>query len=129
MTARKDRLRKLGILQEKMKALHEIRHAGFLAQATAAEQEARALIERFDAPESISGLFPDIYHRRIESASARGQQNAEAAREEAVRVATATARAGVAERSWQEALRQDERRRGELEILELIERALPNRPK
>ncbi|RWX58286.1 hypothetical protein EN780_37260, partial [Mesorhizobium sp. M4B.F.Ca.ET.089.01.1.1] len=65
MTTRKERLRKLVKVQEQLKALHETRHATFVAAAGAAEAEARELVEHFDADQSLAGLFPDLYHRRI----------------------------------------------------------------
>ena len=71
MATRKERLKKLVSVQEQLKALHEMRHAGFLAEASSAESEAAELRERFDAEGSLSALFPEIYHRRIDQALMR----------------------------------------------------------
>ena len=43
MATRKERLKKLVSVQEQLKALHEMRHAGFLAEAASAESEAAEL--------------------------------------------------------------------------------------
>jgi len=120
MTSRQDRLRKLVSVQERLKALHETRHAGFLATAAAAEAEAKELIEHFDAVGSLGGLFPELYHRRIADALGRQKQNLENARQEAVLVATATARTNMVERTYKDVRRRDERERSDRERLELI---------
>ena len=70
MSTRRDRLKKLVKVQEQLKALHETRHATFLAAAASAEAEARDLVGHFDRDNSLSGLFPDLYHRRIAQAVA-----------------------------------------------------------
>lgn len=57
---RKKRLAKLVTLQNQLKALHETRHSVYVATANAAEREAHQLAARFDDPDSLSGLFPDI---------------------------------------------------------------------
>ncbi|TIW44352.1 MAG: hypothetical protein E5V61_17905, partial [Mesorhizobium sp.] len=100
MTTRKERLRKLVKVQEQLKALHETRHATFLAQAGAAETEARELVEHFDADQSLAGQFPDLYHRRIANALVRQQASLESARQEATLIATATARTNMVERAY-----------------------------
>ncbi|MBZ9881200.1 hypothetical protein LB535_02455 [Mesorhizobium sp. CA10] len=120
MTARKDRLKKLVKVQEQLKALHETRHAGFLAAAVKAEAEARELIERFDTDSSLAGLFPALYHRRITEALGRQQQNLDNARQEAALIATATARTNMVERAYKEVRRRDERERSDRERLDLI---------
>jgi hypothetical protein len=121
MTARKDRLRKLLHVQEQLKALHETRRAGFVAKAASADEEAKELIARFDQPDSLSGLFPDVYNRRIANAFVERDINAGLARAETARVATATARTNMVEKAWREALRWDEREKGDRERLEIIE--------
>jgi hypothetical protein len=121
MTSRKERLRKLVQVQEQLKALHETRRATFLSNAAAARNEAEALVETFDAPGSLSGLFPDLYNRRIASAVARSEAEFENARNEAELVAAATARANMVERAYEEARRLDERHRSDRELLDLIE--------
>jgi hypothetical protein len=120
MTTRKDRLRKLVLVQEQLKALHETRHAAFLSAAAAAETEARELVEHFDAPDTLAGLFPDLYHRRIANAVARQEANQESARREAALVATATARTNMVERAYKDVRRRDDRERSDRERLDLI---------
>ncbi|TJW11602.1 MAG: hypothetical protein E5W82_17795 [Mesorhizobium sp.] len=120
MTTRKDRLKKLVKVQEQLKALHETRHATFLSAAAAAEAEARELVEHFDASDSLAGLFPDLYHRRIANAVARREANLESARQEAALIATATARTNIVERAYKDVRRRDDRERSDRERLELI---------
>jgi hypothetical protein len=119
--SRRERLRKLVDVQEQLKALHETRRAGFLAEAVAADEEARAIAERFDAPDSLAALFPDLYHNRIAGALARRDARLEDARREAGLVAAATARTNMVERAYKTAAREDERQRGDRERLEIIE--------
>jgi hypothetical protein len=120
VTTRVQRLKKLLVLQEQLKAMHELRHAGFVAGAVAARIEADELVDRFNAEESLSGLFPDVYHRGIGKALSREQQNRRLAEGEADKVATATARANMVERNWRDARTADERERGDRERLEII---------
>ena len=119
MTTRKDRLRKLVKVQEQLKALHETRHATFLT-AAAAEAEAKELVERFDADQSLAGLFPDLYHRRIANALVRQEASLESAKREAALIATATARTNMVERAYKDVRRRDERERSDRERLDLI---------
>lgn len=118
---RKERLKKLVEVQEQLKALHETRRAGFLAEAAAADEEAKALVERFDAPGSLAVLFPELYHNRIAGALARRDTRLGDARREAGLIATATARTNMVERAYKTARREDERQRGDRERLDLIE--------
>ncbi|BCG93045.1 hypothetical protein [Mesorhizobium sp. 131-2-1] len=120
MTTRKERLRKLVLVQEQLKALHETRHATFLAQAGAAEAEAKELVEHFDADRSLAALFPDLYHRRIANALVRQEASLESARQEASLIATATARTNMVERAYKDVRRRDERERTDRERLDLI---------
>jgi hypothetical protein len=120
MTTRKDRLKKLVKVQEQLKALHETRHAGFLAAAVKAEAEAKELIEHFDTDKSLAGLFPALYHKRITDALGRQKQNLEDARQEAALIATATARTNMVERAYKDVRRRDERERSDRERLDLI---------
>ncbi|TPJ25319.1 hypothetical protein [Mesorhizobium sp. B2-7-2] len=120
MTARKDRLKKLVKVQEQLKALHETRHAGFLAAAVRAEAEAKELIEHFDTDRSLAGLFPALYHKRITDALGRQQQNLDNARQEAALIAAATARTNMVERAYKDERRRDERERSDRERLDLI---------
>ena len=71
MVTRVQRLKKLLAVQEQLKALHETRHAGHLAEAAAAAREAVEIGERADAEDSLSNLFPDLYSRSIANAVAQ----------------------------------------------------------
>lgn len=115
------RLRKLLVVQEKLKALHETRHAGFTAAAAAAAAEAQEIAARFDAADSLAELFPDIYGRRIDAALSRRDENLRAAQSEATKVATATVRTNMVERDYRDARRDHERMRGDRERLDAIE--------
>ena len=120
MSTRKDRLRKLVKVQEQLKALHETRHATFLAAASAAEAEARDLVGHFDQTDSLSGLFPDLYHRRIAQAVGRQEASLESARQEAGLIAAATARTNMVERAYKDVRNRDERERSDRERLDII---------
>ena len=124
MRSRKERLSKLMDVQEQLKALHETRRAGHLASAAAAEAEASQLVTRFDEADSLSGLFPEIYHRRIAAALSRKDTELLLAQEEATRIAAATARTNMVERAWRDLSRKDERQQGDRDRLELIEQRL-----
>jgi len=121
MATRAARLAKLLEVQEQLKALHETRRAGFLAAAAAAEDEARRLAARFDEADSLSGLFPELYHRRIANALAERDRNVEQARHEAGLVAQATLRTNMVERSYRQTSREEERRQEDRQRLEIIE--------
>lgn len=121
MATRAARLAKLLEVQEQLKALHETRRAGFLAAAAAAEDEARRLAVRFDEADSLSGLFPELYHRRIANALAERDRNVEQARHEAGLVAQATLRTNMVERSYRQTSREEERRQEDRQRLEIIE--------
>lgn len=125
---RKQRLKKLVAVQEQLKAFHEMRHAGFRAEATAAEGEVNALRAAFDDAGSMSALFPEVYHRRIERELERAAKNLTLADAEAGRVATATARTNMVERAYQSVSRKEERTLGDRERLEMIARARPGKP-
>src|SRR5262245_38615095 len=125
MTTRKERLRKLASVQEKLKAFHEMRLASFRAEASAAEGEANAMREAFDSGDSMSALFPEIYHRRIERAVERAAASLSLAEAEAMQLATATARTNMVERAYQNVSRQEERARLDRERLEMVLRGRP----
>lgn len=120
MAPRLERLKKLLAVQEKLKALHETRHAGFLAEAAAARTEAAEIADRFNADDSLAALFPEVYHRRIAAALARDEKNQELARSEARHVATATIRTNMVERAYRDVWLKDDREKGDRERLELI---------
>jgi hypothetical protein len=122
MVPRKERLRKLVKVQEQLKALHETRHAGFVSEAVAAQNEAAELVDRFDAEGSMSAMFPEIYHQRIGKALARREENEQLARTEAEKLATATARTNMVERAYRDVRRQVDRHTADRERLDIIER-------
>ncbi len=122
MTSRMERLRKLVKVQSQLKAMHETRHAGFIAEALAAQNEATELRVRFDAEDSLSGIFPEIYHQRIDKARIRQVEQQQLARDEAAKVATATARTNMVERAYRDALQWEERLTADRERLEMVER-------
>ena len=126
MTSRVSRLKKLLAVQQQLKALHEVRHAGFVAEALSAGREASEIVDRFNASPTMSSLFPDVYHRRIGAALAREQANRAMADTEAARLATAAARTDRVERSYREARMQEDRQTSDRERLDLIaQRRLP----
>lgn len=122
MTTRKDRLKKLVTVQEQLKAMHEMRHAGYVAQAISAEAEARELSQSMDAAGDMPQLFPELYYNRIAAAVNRQKLNLGLANHEASQIATATARTNMVERAYRDIQRQDERDSADRERLEIIER-------
>ena len=124
MTSRTERLKKLVEVQEQLKAFHEMRRATALAEAAAAGREATELAARFDVPDSLTDLFPDLYARGVERALRRQDQKLASARVEAGHVATQTARTNMVERSWREAVRADDRQAEDRATLEAVERTL-----
>lgn len=122
MASRRDRLKKLVVVQEQLKALHETRHAGFVANAIAAEAEAQSLSNSFDSTDGISQLFPELYYSRIKAAIDKKQLNLGLANVEVGKIATATARTNMVERAYRDVRRQDERDSADRERLEIIER-------
>lgn len=112
------RLKKLLAVQEKLKALHETRHAMHLAAAVSAERDAAEIAARADRGDSLASLFPDIYSRGVANALTRAGIGRALAEEELKRVATATARTNLVERDYRDTLRQEERERSDRERLE-----------
>jgi len=127
MASRTDRLRKLVEVQEQLKAFHEMRRATALAEAAAAGREAAELAARFDAPDSLTDLFPDLYARGVERALRRQDQKLASAKAEAGHVATQTARTNMVERSWRQSVQADERQAEDRATLEAAERTLTAR--
>lgn len=123
--SRIERLRNLVAVQQQLKAFHEMRHAGHVAQAHAAGAEAAEIMARADAPESLSALFPDVYARGVFGAKARQEASAAKAAAEAARVATETARTNMVERSYRDASMQEERETADKDRLETLQRAKP----
>jgi len=122
MSSRTKRLHQLIELQQQVKAIHEMRHAGLLREAASAHEEAVALMARADGQSTIANLFADLYTRRIDAALSRKDEKNQLAREEAGRIASQTARANIVGRYYQEALQQEERVAAEKEALEAIAR-------
>lgn len=120
MTTRKDRLRKLVVVQEQLKSLHETRRAGFLAAAAAAHGEAVELARSADAEGSFAALFPDLYQRRISAALAREQTNLMDAQLEAAKVAAATMRSTMVDKTYRAVARKDERDAADRERLDRV---------
>ena len=120
MEPRTKRLRQLVDLQARIKAIHEMRHAGHLRDAAVAQEEAEALIARAREPSQVADLFPDLYVRRIGAALARKDEQVGLARDEAGRIAAQTARGNIVACAYDEALRQEERTRSEKETLDAV---------
>lgn len=123
MAGKSERLRHLVELQKKVTEIHEMRRANFLAQAAAADREAKEILEA-RSEGSMSNLFPEVYSRFVEKAIARGRENEALARAEGLKVATETARTNIIERSWREALREEERKAEERAALDAVEQRL-----
>lgn len=92
MDPRIKRLAKLVAVHGQLKTVHEGRRAGFLEAAHQAKAEAEALIRRFDEADSLSGLFPELYHARIEAAWTREAEQGLLAEAEARKLASLTLR-------------------------------------
>ena len=120
MDQRVQRLKKLLALQEQLKALHELRHAGHVAEAVAARREAVEIVDRFNADQTMPTLFPEVYHSRIAQALSREGTSLAQAAGEAAKVAAATARTNMVERTYREARAADERQRDDSDRLEMI---------
>ncbi len=128
MAGKSDRLKQLVELQKKVTEIHEMRRANFLAQAAAADREAKEILEA-RSEGSMSDMFPEVYSRFVERAIARGRENEALARAEGLKVAAETARTNIIERSWREALREEERKAEERAALDAVEQRLAlNRP-
>ncbi len=114
MTDRVQRLKKLLTLQEQLKALHELRHAGFVAEAVAAKNEAAEIVDRFNAEDLHVGACSP---KSTIAASARRcrakRRTGSSPTGEAAKVATATARTNMVERNYREARAASERERGD----------------
>ena len=122
MSQRTKRLRQLIELQQQMKAIREMRHAGLRREAAAAEREAAALMAGVENQSPIASLFGDLYTKRIGAALSRKDEKDRLAREEGARIASETARTNIVKRYYQEALRQEERMAAEKETLESVTR-------
>lgn len=92
MDPRIKRLAKLLGVHAQLKSVHETRRGGFLGAAAEAKAEAEALVRRFDEADSLSSLFPELYHARIKAAWTREAEQATLAEAEARVLAQLTLR-------------------------------------
>jgi len=120
VTTRKDRLRKLVVVQQQLKALHETHRAGFIAAAAAAHDEATELAASADAEGSLASLFPDLYQRRISAALDREAANRARATAESAKVAAAAMRTNMVDKAYRAVVRKDERDNADRERLDRI---------
>jgi hypothetical protein len=123
MATRTKRLRQLIDLQQKLKAIHETRHAGYLRDAALAKAEADDLARRARETSPLADLFPGLYERRVARALERKAEMDDLAEKEARKVAAEEARTDVVRRNYRDAVRHDERANAEREILEILARA------
>lgn len=121
---RTQRLARLLTLQQRLKALHEARQAMHLSQAAEASREAAELAREFDLEDSLSALFPELYHARIKGALTRQEECMERALQEAAETKKSDARAGAVERAYREAMQLQERDTEEATVLEMLQQRL-----
>lgn len=121
MTDRVKRLGKLLGVHETLEALGEARRAGFLAEARALREEARDLAERLDDAQSLSALFPALYHDRIQRCLAQAREAEEAAAREAEALARLRLRAKSIRRARDEEQAAAERQQAERLVLDWVE--------
>ncbi len=129
MAVRSDRLKRLLKVQNQLKASHEMRRAGFLGAAHAADQEATEIAAGKEGGESLANLFPELYERRIERALNTRDRNLKAAEHEARKIATETVRTKRIADDFRDALRQEDRQAEERDGLEAVERMITPRPR
>lgn len=125
MPTRRQRLSKLVSVQEQLKAFHEARHAGLVAGAASAGQEARELAGRFDDPDSLASLFPEVYHAGIAAALHREAALTRKAESAADDVAVANARGNMVERNYRREVVRETRETEDRERLEMIQNRRP----
>jgi hypothetical protein len=119
---RKKRLAKLVKLENRLKAIHETRRAGHIADANRAAGDVAAVTARFDDPDSLSSLFPQLYHRSVERSLAAGQQANALAKEEESKIAAATIRTNRVAERYREASRVVDEDFAAKERQELVDR-------
>ena len=121
MDPRAKRLAKLLDVHAQLKEFRESRRAGFLQAEGQARADAEALARRFDAADSLSATFPELYHAHIAAALAREAEARASAEAEAGKLAAIALR----EKSIREALRQAvaraERASAERAVLDWVE--------
>ncbi|APH73650.1 hypothetical protein [Aquibium oceanicum] len=127
MTQRTERLRRLLRVQNKLTAMHEMRRAGLLNQANAADAEAAEIAARKDDAGSLSGLFPDLYERGITRAMEKRDGFVEAAAAEAGKIARENVRKDRIEQDFHASRRIDDRKAEEVSGLEAVERLISPR--
>ena len=124
MATRSDRLKRILRVQEQLKAMHEMRRAGELRAAQAAEAEAAAIASGKEGSASLSGHFPDLYEKAIVKANDRRDRHLAAAQEEARKIATEKVRTDRVGEDYRAARRTEERVAEERNALETVERLL-----
>ncbi|MDV6225396.1 hypothetical protein R2G56_03770 [Nitratireductor aquimarinus] len=125
-TPRQKRLQKLVLVMQRLKDYHQAQHATHLAQAIAAEEEAKAITDTLDTGTDMTNLFPELYHRRVASAMERRHASAARARQEVGNIIQADARGNALARAYREATDLEERSAADKERLEFIERRRSN---
>lgn len=120
---RKKRLAKLVKLENRLKAFHESRRAGHLAEAGRAAGEAAEISARIDDPGSLSSLFPGLYFSRIEAALAAREDALELARAEERMIAAATVRTNRIGERYREASRVVDEADAARDRQEMVDRA------
>ncbi|HEV7253120.1 MAG TPA: hypothetical protein VGN97_08460 [Mesorhizobium sp.] len=121
MTDRAKRLEKLLGVHQTLEALGEARRAGLAAEARRRREEARHLAERLDDPQSLSTLFPALFHDRIQKCLAGAQDAEAAAAREAEMLARLRLRTENIRRARDEEQAGDERRKAERLVLDWVE--------
>jgi len=121
MTDRAKRLGKLLGVHETLEALGEARRAGFLAEARRLRDEARSLAERVDDSQSLSTLFPALYHDRIRKCLGEAQDAEAAAGREADALARLRLRAENIRRARDAERASAERLQAERLVLDWVE--------
>jgi hypothetical protein len=119
---RRKRLAKLVKLENRLKAFHESRHAGHLADARRSSEEAAEIGARFDDPDSLSLLFPELYHRKVESALAAREDALGLARAEEREIAASTIRTNRVGERYREAARVVDEQVAARDRQELVDR-------
>lgn len=124
MASRTQRLKQLLDLQERLKQMHEMKRAGHLAAAAAADRDIADVMTRKTGDDSLSHLFPDVYARFVDRTLERKRESERLSQDEAGRIAAAKVRAGMLERAWRSELDLEERKQQEIAGLEAVERKL-----
>ena len=119
MRTRKDRLKKLVKVQEQLKALHETRHARFLAAAAPQRPKPGNWSGISMPPIPSPACFPTS---TIAASPTRWPPGSEPGKRQAGGrlIAAATARTNMVERAYKDVRRQDERERSDRERLDFI---------